>query len=129
MKEGTEREQEFLLAMIGFLKDTFRNMAEAINNLAELHEKYPEEYEKMMELRANPMRFLEDLENIKMDEKLKSSIILTLFRLFVKLASMSDKLNNVYFLSVDEQKELATQLETFTDEMEKELNRLKEEIK
>lgn len=123
-----ERKEEFVFKLMKYMFNVLGFTADVIRDLADLHEEYEKEYEDLLEFRSDPSKILEELDKIE-DEEAKTAIVSTLFKVFVKLDAISSKLRNVYFLSPDEKRGLAGQINDLLKSVNKDFQRVEKVLK
>ena len=121
----SERQNEFFLDMADFVYDVLSQTSKFIDNLANLEENYPEDYQNLLEWRNNPLKIIEQLEQIE-DDKIKGVIATKLLKIFLKLAALSEKLTNIFFARSDKKREVAKELEDLANEVNECLTMAKE---
>lgn len=120
-----EKKEEFMLEMANFVLDVLTYTSEVIKRLAEVEEKYSNDYRELLEWKNNPLKIIEQLEKIE-DDKVKALFVTRLFKIFLKLSIISDKLTNVFFVSSDEKKTISKELSNLANEIESCLTQAKE---
>jgi len=113
------RKEEFFLAMFDFMRSFLGGTAGSIRELADIQATYPEEYEHFNEFDTNPEQMME------LAEKLNPRLQGLLFKVMFKVNSLNKRMSNMTYLSVDEKRKLATDLDVFVDETQRMLDEVR----
>jgi len=113
-------EKEFGKDLIKFYKEFIKGNSSAIKTLADIQDKYPEEYKLLEDLREDPT-IVEKLSD-KLTEEERNAIIIVLIR----AAQLGRKTQNMFELSSEDKRKLAKELENFGEFVEKKMNELTE---
>lgn len=108
-----KREEEFIKALTEFYGLFLGNVSRAILKLAEIQKKYKDEYNSLKELQTDPSKIEKYLDNLTDEQRG------FLLRLFVKMARFEARLSRLFELSVKEKRELAKEIEEFSEEIKK----------
>ena len=120
-----KKQDEFYLDIANYVYDVLSQTSVFVKRLGELEDKYPEEYKNLTELRHNPLQLFEKLDEIE-DDKTKSLVITKLFKIFFKLASLSEQLTNIFFIESERKKSVSKELKNLADEINTYLSGIKE---
>ncbi len=125
--ENEDRREQFLVEMLKNIRDYNSCAANAIEDLADTQEKYPEEYDNFKEFAEDPTLIHEITEQIP-DEDVKNEIRDTLFKIFLDITKISRKMRNIYDLSVEEKRDLAETMNEMINDMTNKLQKVEETI-
>jgi len=119
-----EKQAEFLLRLMDFMRTYTQAVADAIRKLAELQEDLPKQYKRFKEFIENPAMVTEILE--KIPDEYREKIMVKLFNIFMKINVLTYKIRKVYDLDLKEQKALADAIEDLVMSIDETYNWIKE---
>ena len=112
------QDKEFLVSLIEFYKNIIGNASHSVRSLKDVQSKFPNQYQLLLDLQNDPSKLLEITK--QMDKRVSSIMI----NLFVRSSILSNKINNMFELTVDEKEDLAKDLESFSEEFTNSLREL-----
>jgi Asp-tRNA(Asn)/Glu-tRNA(Gln) amidotransferase C subunit len=102
-----ERKKEFAIRLMEFYEKFLGGMADSIEYLAELQEKYREEYEEFKQAQIDLNKLPQLLDELdKLDPELKNAFV----NLIVRVGLVSSKLMSAIVIEPDEKRSLANEL-------------------
>ena len=107
---------EFVSVLAEYYELSMTDIANSIEKLAEIQEKYPSEYEEFKKVAENPTVLLE----LQMDDKIKNIF----FEILLKSSSLTQKVNKLISLTSIEKKVLAKDLKDYVQVLNKKLEEL-----
>lgn len=113
-----ENEIAFSKELIKFYKEMIEGPIASIRTLAEIEEKFPEEYKLFKGLKDNPLSVNGFIE--KAPQEVKDTLILIMYN----SSTLGAKISELFKLSPAEKKQLAVDLENFGEDVESRLNKL-----
>ncbi len=103
----SDTRQEFVTYIITFFDASVASGATPIRVLADIQEKFPEQYAVMLKIREDPSLIT---DNDSIPEKVKSTMLL----IVLKASKLGSESQRVYEMSVKEKRDLADKLEEFS---------------
>lgn len=119
-KEKKKFNVEFTKELIRFLKSSICGSSESVKSLAEIEEKFEDDYKKLKEIKMDPDQIDEIMKD--MSDKEKEILLLV----FTKASIYGRKLNGLFDLSLEDKKKLAKDLNDFASFVETKLTELTE---
>ena len=116
----TEQELNFAKDLILFYKEFTAGNAKAITLLADLQEKYPEQYKRLQEVNNNP-ETISDMA-LGLPSEAKDAILLIL----LKASKIGRKSIRLFDMNISEQREYAKELVEYAEFVERKANELDE---
>lgn len=113
-----ENEIAFSKELIKFYKEMIEGPITSIRTLAEIEEKFPEEYKLFKGLKDDPLSVNSFIE--KAPQEVKDTLILIMYN----SSTLGAKIGELFKLSPAEKKQLAVDLENFGEDVESRLNKL-----
>lgn len=110
---------EFVDELIKFYATYVASSADAVDILAGIQEKFPEEYKMINDLKDDPT-LIEEITS-KMSDEVKNAVLLGL----LKASSLGRRLNTLFELTAYEKKKLAKELREFAEDIKKDLEKIK----
>ncbi|MCL4376236.1 hypothetical protein M1558_01965 [Candidatus Parvarchaeota archaeon] len=117
-KKSEKKDIEFSKELIKFYKQMLEGPASSIETLAEIEEKFPDEYSIFKNLKDDPSTINTIVDKAPQDVKDALVIIM------LKASNLGVKLSKLFDLTVEEKKQLARDLRSFGKETEGKLNKL-----
>ncbi len=108
-----EKDTEFVNEYKKYYQIYFDCIADSIDNLASIHKKYPEQYDKIIQFTENP----EIIDEII--EKVPSNLQLVLLRVLLKAGEFGRKFARLMEMEPKEKNEFAEDLRKFAKELQK----------
>jgi len=104
--------KSFVDGMGLFYSAFLKSSSESILILAELQDKFKEEYDKLKQMQSDPSIALESLD--KLNDKDKDKLI----SMFVRVATLERKMLKLFEMTSDEKRVYAKELEEFITKLE-----------
>ena len=104
--------KSFVEGMGLFYSAFLKSSSDSILILAELQEKFKEEYEKLKQMQGDPSVALEGLDNLNEEDKDK------LISMFVRVATLERKMLKLFEMTSGEKRIYAKELEDFINKLE-----------
>lgn len=113
-----EDKNRFGIELIKFYKEFLLGSSKAVLQLAKIEQDFPEQYKVIRSLKDDPEAIFE------MTTKLPSEVKDTLILVIVKSSAIGRKMNQLFDLNVEQKKELASEIEKFSTDVENKLGGL-----
>lgn len=107
--------KKFVQDLITFYKSYISGSTESIRLLAEIQEKFPDEYTLLLEIKNDPTRIEQITEELTEDEKGM------LIMIFIRASELGRKIYNLFESSAEEKRKLANDLDNFSVYVDKKL--------
>ena len=123
-----DKRDKFVLAFTEFIKKSICHYADIVDNIAEIQKKFPENYDDFVDFQKSPSSFLDIFDKIDEKEAKTVFLLVRLLKLIIKTATIEQKVRNIIHLNYKQKKELATELRSIVNEIEREMEQMEEEI-
>ncbi len=104
---------DFIISYSEYYKKFIEGLASSIKLLADIQEKFKDDYNKIKEFNTNPKSIEELLEKLSPEEQG------ILFKLLLKSGIIGKKISGLFEMTVEEQRTFSNELETFSGEINK----------
>lgn len=120
MELSKEKQKKFGFALINFYKEFLLGSSKAVGQLSNIQKEFPEHYKVMKELKDDPQAIEEITSGLP--EEIKDTLLL----IIIKASAIGKRMNNLFDLSIDEQKKLSEDINKFAEDVEKRMGALLE---
>ena len=119
--EGNSGMESFVLAFTDILKKLTNHYADTIDDIAQLQNKFKEEYKEYQEYQKSPSKFLEMIANMNESQATQA---FGMFKIIIKFSTVQQKVRNLWVLDNKEQKKLAEELRSLSTDIETLIERI-----
>lgn len=102
-------DQKFFDDIFSFYQAFLDNIANTIENLSDIQEKYKDSYSKLKEIQIDPTKLFDMFDD--MDNDQQSKLLTFLF----KVSTFEERMVNLFKLNAEDQKKLAKDMRGFLD--------------
>ena len=106
-----EKDKNFLISLVEFYKETLGDASKTVRLLMNIQKKFPEQYQLLLDLQNDPSKILE------ITKQMNAEVSHIMINLFVQASILSNKVNRLFEISIEEKGILANDLEKFASEI------------